>query len=353
MRKLHRFRWLLILLFTLIAALVGTWIPHHTTLQAHEGQILPDSPALRMAALSVKPISILSVLSPEAMATAAIELNQQQNLQRWMLPTPQQWHIVNDHPLVETRTLEEFWHTVSRGHALKNLRAMYRISTTALQELNPELDLNNLNEGDRVLVWKRPKNSFARSVGAATGGRLINAEPLPLGEKYHVLYPHRAWGTYYTVSEIVRVLDAFGAKFPDTDPLIVGDISFRNGRSIHPHRSHQAGRDVDITYPRHQPPPDYNRFHHVRRDNLDVEKTLWLINQFIAGGKVEYMFIDRYHQRALYQEAKRQGAPQEWLNAVFQYPAHTGGTAIIRHARGHRKHFHVRFACQPTDRRCR
>ncbi len=349
MRKPLRFRWLLILLFTLSTALVGTWILPQTTLHAHEGQFHTASPALRLAAIGVEPVSILSIFSPDAMATIATELNQP----KWLLPSTTEWPIVDDFPLVETRTRQEFWHTVSRGHALKNLRAMYRISAAALQELNPELDLNNLNEGDRVLVWKRPENEFARSVGTVTRGRLINAEPLPFGEKYHVLYPHRAWGTYYTVSEIVRVLDAFGEQFSDTDPLIVGDISFRNGRAIHPHRSHQAGRDVDITYPRHQPPPNYNRFHHVRRDNLDVEKTLWLINQFIAGGKVEYMFIDRYHQRTLYREAKKQGAPEEWLQAVFQYPAHSGGTALVRHARGHRKHFHVRFKCQPTDRRCR
>lgn len=356
MRKLHRFPWPLILLAALSTAMLGTWISTPSQLQAHEGKSIAGSPILRIAAIGIKPVetaSLLTIFSPETLPPEFNPFPVQRPEDLWPLPTAEAtWPLVDDQPLIETRTLQEFWHTVSRGHTVKNLRSMYRLSTAALQELNPELNLNNLKEGDRVLIWKRASDTFARSVGAANRGRIIDAEPLPEGSSYLVLYPHRAWGTYYTVSEIVRVLDAFAEQFPDADPLIVGDISYRNGRAIHPHQSHQAGRDVDITYPRLLPPPDYNRFHHVRRDNLDVDKTLWLINQFIAGGQVQYFFIDRYHQRTLYREAKRRGAPEEWLKAVFQYPAHSGGTALIRHARGHRKHFHIRFKCQPTDRRC-
>ncbi|MBA2663703.1 MAG: penicillin-insensitive murein endopeptidase [Bradymonadaceae bacterium] len=332
----------------LLLAVACTWTPHPSALEAHEGLMTKAPAALRLAVMGVGPFPVSTVYSPMALERIADEISRM----RWALPGETVWPVVEDIPLVETRQKEEFWHTAARGHTLQRLRQMYHLNTAALEALNPELDLNNLQEGDRVLIWKRQPERFAKSVGAANGGRIIDAEPLPRGESYIVLYPHRAWGTFYTVSEIVRSMDAYAQRFPGSDPLIVGDISFRNGRAIHPHRSHQAGRDVDITYPRHRPPPNYNRFHHVRRDELDVEKTLWLLKQFIAGGQIEYMFIDRYHQRTLYYEARRQGAPQEWLEAVFQYPNHTGGTATIRHARGHRKHFHVRFKCQPTDHRC-
>lgn len=335
--------------FVVVCVVCG-WTPGQRDLGAHELLGVEVSAALRIAVTGLGPAPLGTILPPEMVDRVGEEIQRR----RWTLPEldESRWPIADEVPVVETRRKDEYWHEVRAGHTLKRIRQMYRISTDALAALNPQVDLHNLEPGTRLLIWQRDAQRFARSVGAANRGRILDAEPLPPGESYIVLYPHRAWGTYYTISEIVRVLDAYGERYPEADPLIVGDISFRTGRSIHPHRSHQAGRDVDITYPRLRPPPNYNRFHHVRRDNLDVEKTLWLLKQFIDGGQVEYMFVDRYHQRQLRREAERQGAPQEWLDAVFQYPAHSGGTAIIRHARGHAKHFHVRFKCQPTDRRC-
>ncbi|MFU8803524.1 MAG: penicillin-insensitive murein endopeptidase [Bradymonadaceae bacterium] len=305
--------------------------------------------ALRIAVLGVGPSPVGTILPPDALERIAEEARRM----RWRLPEEEGWPgSEKGEPVVETRRLDVQHHRVVGGQTLSRLRQMYRVSTAELQEWNPGIDLHSLSHGQELIVWQRKPEAVSRSVGAANRGRLIAGEPLPAGENYRILYPHRTYGTYYTVSEIVRVMDAYAERFPESDPLMIGDISFRNGRSIHPHRSHQAGRDVDITYPRHNPPPNYNRFHHVRRDELDVEEALWLITEFIRGGQVEYIFADRYHQRRLRAEAKRQGATEEWLDAVFQYPHHTGGQAVVRHARGHRGHFHVRFKCQETDRRC-
>jgi hypothetical protein len=270
----------------------------------------------------------------------------------WQMPELRPWPVDDDgRPIVETRRKDQMWHEVGKWETAARLRNMYRRTTAQLQELNPDLDLRNLEKGQEVLIWERDEEVLPESRGEPRAGRLIYGEPMPKSDDYIVLFPHRAFGTYYAISETVRILDEYYEAFPDADPLIVGDFSFRTGRSINPHNSHQSGRDVDVTLPRHEPPPNYNRFHHVRRDNLDAERTLWILTTLLEGGYVEYIFLDRHHQRTLYRLARDQGAPEEWLDEVFQYPGH--GRGIIRHEPGHATHFHVRFHCQETDRWCR
>ncbi len=271
----------------------------------------------------------------------------------WQVPEARDWPLDEEgRPIVETRRKDQMWHEVGKWETAGRLRNMYRRTTAQLQELNPDLDLRNLEKGQKILIWEGDEEAIAESRGEPRSGRLIYGEPMPKSDDYIVLFPHRAFGTYYAVSETVRILDEYYEAFPEADPLIVGDFSFRTGRTINPHNSHQSGRDVDITLPRFDPPPNYNRFHHVRRDNLDGERTLWILSTLLEGGYVQYIFLDWHHQRTLWRLAKEQGAPEEWLEEVFQYPRR-GGQGIIRHEPGHATHFHVRFHCQETDRWCR
>jgi murein endopeptidase len=271
----------------------------------------------------------------------------------WETPTPEDWTMVNGYPVVGTPQVDELWHEVTRFKKLHWIRTRYRLRTRHLRELNPDLDLNALEEGQRLLVWRRDPSKVSQSVGTPSRGWLKNGEPFPSGEKHEVLHAHRAFGTYYAVSELTRVLGAYAERFPWAEKLIVGDLSLRRGRKLSPHVSHKSGRDVDLTYPRRTAPPDYRRFHYIPRRDIDVERTLWLVRAFLQSGMVEYMFIDRPIQRLLYKEAQRQGAPEEWLRAVFQYPYRSGTRAIVRASKGHDDHMHIRWRCQPTDRRCR
>lgn len=326
-------------------ALVTTSIEFES--QAQSGAALTPS-ALRTAAVLFSPLPNSSLLTPELVQ----HVERMATPDRWKVPTESPlWNIREGEPVVTTRHLDELWHTVKYpskftllGQGLGPLKH--------LQELNPDVDFDNLTPGQRVLVWKRDEGAVSRSVGHANGGRLYHGEPLPPGDGYKILHPHRTFGTYYTVSEIVRVLDAYKVRFPQADPLLVGDISVKHGRKLAPHRSHQSGRDVDITYPRFDDPPSLDRFHTIRRKSFDVEKSFWVLKQFIDGGNVEYMFVDRRWQRPLREYAEAQGATEEWLNAVFEYKSTRPGAAIIRHERGHARHFHVRFKCQETDARC-
>ncbi len=270
----------------------------------------------------------------------------------WPTPHFRDWPVgVDEHPIVETRRADKLVHTMRSWESTARLRSLYGKNNERLQKLNPDVDLTDLEEGDEVVVWQRDEEAISESRGEPQGGWLIDGEPMPDSEHYSLQYPHRTFGTYYTISESVRVLDTYYERFPDADPLVIGDVSRRTGRSMSPHRSHQAGRDIDISLPRTDEPPDYERIYRVAPRHLDVERTLWVMTSFLEGGHVKYIFVDWNHQRRMWELARDQGAPEEWLESAFEYPER-GSRGIIRHEPGHVGHFHVRFYCQHTDEWC-
>lgn len=315
--------------------------------QAPSGSVIGS---LRLAASGLGPVPTNSILPPDTLERIAERIRRK----RWKVPTENKtWPMKHGKPVVTTPRLDELWHTVEAGQTLHRLHVMYKVRTRRLEALNPDVDLHHLESGERVLVWKRRPGHLAYSYGAPQWGRLYNGEPLPDDSHYVILYPHRTFGTYYTISEVKRVLDDFYEKYPDAPKIMVGDISFRRGRSMHPHVSHRSGRDIDISYPRRKAPDNFRRFHYVHRGGLDVKKTLSLIKDLVDGGYVEYIFMDHWLQKRLRKEALAEGATKAWVEKVFQYPHWHGTDALVRYAPGHRNHFHVRFKCQPTDHRCR
>lgn len=270
----------------------------------------------------------------------------------WVVPEPGPWPLDEEgYPVVQTRRLDTLRLRLTRRFSMGWVRKRFKVSLDRLMALNPAHDLEQLDEGSELLVWQREPGLLSRSVGSPNRGRLMDGEPLPPGDKYAILYPHRTFGTYYTISELVRVMDAWAARFPEVEPIMIGDISMRGGRHLAPHLSHTSGRDVDITYPRLDEPPSLTRFHPIPRRALNLEATVWMLRAFIVSGQVERVFIDRSIQRMLRAEAARQGAPEEWLDAVFQYPGRSERALIVA-SPGHDDHFHIRFRCQVTDLRC-
>ena len=333
---------------TVFVGLVGGALIGPSHAEAQEG-VSPATSVMSFAKLGVGPLPGAAILGPLEWE----RLEEVFSFYAWPMPVQREWPLDDQgQPIVETRRKDEMWHELDTWHNVRTLRGMYRRNTRQLQELNPDVDLRALEQGDRVRIWRRDVEQVPESRGNPRSGRLLYGEPIPTSEDYIVLFPHRAFGTYYAVSETVRILDDYYEAFPGADPLIVGDFSFRTGRAIHPHGSHQSGRDVDLTLPRLKPPPEYDRFHHIRRDNLDGERALWLLTNILEGGYVENIFLDWHHQRTLYRLAKEQGAPQAWLDEVFQYPSRAR-RGIVRHEPGHATHLHIRFRCQATDRWCR
>ncbi|MFY0532971.1 LysM peptidoglycan-binding domain-containing protein [Nannocystis pusilla] len=86
------------------------------------------------------------------------------------------------------------------------------------------------------------------------------------------------------------------------------------------------------------------RFLSGNADNLDVARTWALIKSFVDTKEVRAIFLDYGLQKVLYEHAKKKGVSEAKLDELFQYPRGKGrGYGIIRHWKGHRDHFHVRF----------
>ncbi len=273
---------------------------------------------------------------------------------RWPMPTRElvSWPTTDGSPAVDTRRADELWHTLRPWQDTERLLEMYQGRVSRLKKFNPGVQFSRLLAGELLLVWQRDRDVLSRSIGDSTTGFHQDAELMPKGDNYSILYPHRTFGTFYTVSEMVRMLDLFEARYPEASNILIGDISFRLGGKMTPHVSHRSGRDIDFSYPRKDEPVNWKRFQDVNARSIDAEQTLFMIKTLIDSNQVNMIFIDHRLQGALVREAKRQDAPQEWINAVFQYPQSSGTGALVRHSKGHINHMHVRFKCQPTDMYC-
>lgn len=228
-----------------------------------------------------------------------------------------------------------------------NWRARQRVSVRWLMkrfEL-PEHQLRMLNK------WRRGKRTIAEGERVRVyvkksrwpGGYLDGGLQLADGPGIKVKHPKWAWGRPVTV----RTLEALGAALVEAFPeslVVVGDLSEKRGGRFPPHKSHREGYDVDLGLFRIDEPWKL-RFTHVKPDELDAPRTWWVIHHLIKTGYVTRVLVDWSLQRPLYEEALRQGIPEETLGEWFQYPRpRYKSEGLIRHYKGHKHHLHIRFA---------
>lgn len=185
-------------------------------------------------------------------------------------------------------------------------------------------------------------STLCMSVGSPAGGWLVNGIQLP-AEPGIQIRVNRNYGTRETIEAIRAAARKVRNLYPQTQDIIVGDISTKTGGHLPPHKSHQSGRDADISY--YHSGPTSKRFVDVSRSNLDVPRTWAFIEGLLASGQVEYLFIDWRVQKLLYAYARDFAKePPERLARLFQHPrGRNTRVGVIRHARGHRNHMHVRF----------
>jgi len=190
-----------------------------------------------------------------------------------------------------------------------------------------------------------------RSLGSASDGRLEDGRPFPDVPGAVALKRH-VFGTVETIAYLLAAIDQVRAELPGTPPLAVGHLSRKGGGHLSPHRSHQSGRDVDAGY-YHLDGPSPPRWQVATRRNLDVPRTWRLFEALLETGRVRFLFVDYGLQALLYRHAKAKGVPGDRLAQVFQYPrGRRTRVGLIRHERGHRDHFHVRFDCPVGDEEC-
>jgi len=198
------------------------------------------------------------------------------------------------------------------------------------------------------------------SVGRATRGRLRN--PALLEESDWVRYRNGderfRWGTDEMIGALEQAGKHVSAEMPGSH-LTVGDISRERGGRFRPHRSHTAGRDVDIAFYINDEdgaaayPERFVRFNGHGKSRIsdlglvfDDARNWELVSSLLTSGDVivQYAFVSRALKRRLLREGRRRGASEEVLaraETVLQQPPRGGR---------HDDHFHVRVYCDLGDK---
>jgi murein endopeptidase len=213
-------------------------------------------------------------------------------------------------------------------------------SKTAADSERIGADLPQDAEAWRRVVREAPDTLGSLSIGTPDGGALINGVQMPDGPLWHVRNPREAWGTSETIQYLQAAIETVEKAHPGSPPLCIGDVSRREGGHLKRHRSHQAGRDVDVgLYYASGKSAD---FRNGSPSQLDLPRCWALVRALITETDVEWIFVDRSIQRALFDHALKNGENREWLERILQI-ARGRRDATVRHLRGHKNHFHVRF----------
>jgi murein endopeptidase len=249
---------------------------------------------------------------------------------------------------------EVFW-TAREPKTAQQLALDWGLNLATLTELNPDVAPDALlAEGQRLRVYRFDPEHPPQSIGSPNRGKLRNGMPLPEGESWR-LRPvrRRAYGTHTVVTALVDAFESYGQAFPDGPKIRVGELAKRTGGRVSPHASHRSGRDVDIGYIFRGDDNGKDRWRNMTERNFDAEKNWHLIREIIASGHVQTIYVSKKLQKLLHREARKTLSEPE-LAALFEYPrTEQSPHATIQHWRGHHDHMHVRFACEPGNRRCR
>ncbi len=190
------------------------------------------------------------------------------------------------------------------------------------------------------------------SVGTANRGHLVRGVALPQSpELYTIRKPDESYGSSHSIRLLQGAIARFRRSHAYTGEVVIGSISKRGGGRLSGHKSHQSGRDVDIRlllargHKRGTVPESVS--------DVDWEATWALLYELLRTEEIEYVFLDSRRQKYLHRAAKRAGVSSANLEKWIQYPRSSGTRdGIVRHAKGHTSHFHVRFFCGPDERKC-
>ncbi|MBV1859419.1 MAG: penicillin-insensitive murein endopeptidase [Nannocystaceae bacterium] len=262
---------------------------------------------------------------------------------------------------------------LDRDYDWKSLSDRFGVDPGKLRSYNPGIE--KLRADQRIAVWINPKpytrrsetlelpefeiRAGAISVGAPNQGKLKNGVQIPESPLYIRRYKNIMWGSSHTIETLLKAIARFRQDLTFDHELVLADMSRRNGGKFRPHKSHQAGRDIDIWMPtlkgvyKHKYLGDKVRDRKPKSSEVDWYATWGLVRALMETGEVIKIFLDYPLHEKLHRAAVEMGATQAEL-AKIQWPRGRGaGGAIVSHSTGHVGHIHVRFKCAPTDQDCR
>jgi penicillin-insensitive murein DD-endopeptidase len=204
---------------------------------------------------------------------------------------------------------------------------------------------------------------LAGSVGAPHSGVLTDAVELPVaGPGYVRFRPHGGyyWGHPGLVRLIETVAATLAAQAPAGPPLVVGDLSAREGGKIERHHSHRTGRDVDLLWfvttldgapvksPGFVPVGSDGLASVVGTDEyvrLDVQRQWALFKALLQSdaSNVQWLFVSRDVEALLVDYARSRGEAPDLVWRAETTMLQPGDSA------SHDDHAHLRVACSGED----
>lgn len=266
-------------------------------------------------------------------------------------------------------------YTVDTGEdSWTKLAARFEVPVTRLQAYNPDA---KLAPGTEVVIWIDPKpykprlprkplpqftvDRRAVSIGKPAAGKLNGGIQLPESPLYIRRTPRLMWGSSQTISNLQQAVAAFRQDVDYDGELILSDISARDGGYLKPHKSHQAGRDIDIwlptikgVYKKKYLDSGGEKPRRPHFEEVDWYAVWGLVRALIKTGAVKYVFLDWRYQEFVYRAAVEMGATEEELDEWIQWPRpRVSSKGIFRHSLDHLSHIHVRFLCAPWEPDCK
>lgn len=248
----------------------------------------------------------------------------------------------------------EITYTIARGGSLRQVANLYKIFHHEIIALNPGTDPDLQLGPSTELVVFRDTGKASESIGLPHDGRVVGGWPLPDGPGRKIMAERwKTWASRDTIEQLDHVLNRWAELQPNGPPILIGNLSTREGGPIEPHKSHQSGRDADLSYVAQWDGKSTVTWQHVTPETLDPELTWKLLRLLVKEARVEAFFIDRSLQRVLLAHAQKTGSIRSSRLAQWLEVAGGGKDALIRHVAGHRDHLHVRFACPANNPRCK
>lgn len=252
-----------------------------------------------------------------------------------------------------------------------SLAKRFDVPVSKLQAYNSHVTDDGIKPGVELTIWVDPKpltkkpdvqipefsvRKDAISIGSPQNGKIENAINFPPNDKlYKRRNPQIMWCAAHMAENLQRAIASFRYTYDFEGEIVVADMSHQRGGPFHPHKSHQAGRDVDIWLPSLKGvyQPSHIKEGKERRpyaDEADWFALYGFLKALHETGEVQAVFLAYELHDRVYKAAKLMGASDAELEAMIAYPrgAHFRGS-LLQHSAGHDRHVHVRFKCGPND----
>lgn len=239
---------------------------------------------------------------------------------------------------------------VRRGDTLGRIAEREGVGLKDLLAWNKLSERSKLQVGQHLTIMRAGPKPRAASVGRPTAGVLRHGEKLEPGPGYRLRFPKGAFGLESVLKTIRTCTRRTKEAFPGTADVLVGELSRAGGGRFPPHQSHQSGRDADIGY--YLAGNKQNAtMHRVGPSEVDYAKTWTLLRCMLTVDDVTRVYMDRGIQAAM-AEWLRQKKTMSEPELARLFSVLGGDEALIRHARRHDTHIHVRFACDADQAEC-